>query len=76
MLPNGHYERSVARRKRCADDIRICTLMGNKTCARVARAEWQRHHTHIQKMEARNDANIKPMPEWTGSSNKIDTQGR
>lgn len=76
MLPQGHYERSVARKQRCANEIAICTAMGNKTCARVARAEWQTLHTHIKQMEERNAANVKPMPEWGGGSGKIDTQGR
>ena len=76
MLPQGHYERSVARKRRCADDIRVCELMGNKLCARIARAEWQKLHTHIQKMEAKNEASIKPMPQFDGGSTKIDTQGR
>ena len=50
--------------------------MGNKLCARIARAEWQKLHTHIQKMEAKNEASIKPMPQFDGGSTKIDTQGR
>ena len=77
MLPKGHYERSVARKMRCADDIRVCELMGDKVCARIARAEWQKLHTHIQRMEALNDANTPPLPQWNGKSfDKIDTQGR
>lgn len=62
---------------RCADDIRVCELMGNKLCARIARAEWQKLHTHIQMMEAQNDANTPPLTQLNGSSvDKIDTQGR
>ena len=76
MLPQGHYERSVARKQRCANEIAMCTAMGNKTCARVARAEWQRLHTHIKHMEERNAAGISPLPECSGATAKIDTQGR
>ena len=77
MLPKGHYDRHVARKTKCAQDIKIYTSMGNRVAARVARAEWQRLHAYITKVEADHLASIPPIGEWKSSGSEgISTQNR